>query len=349
MSLEPRPSHPQPSGPGRSPEPRGVQSPAPKRRLSLSRLGVALGVVAWACTSTTETEDKTLVPTAVVVDPVDFLGDHTCAQLPGAVHSYQATLIDISVDLEQPFALASSAVLDCNAAAFFAYVTPGRRYKALVEAFDQPGLKAQTNGLRMVVDDAGEVVAPRYVGYCRGEDGVSYGGASGIGGSGGDDGAGGAFSIEGIYAQTNTRVYVRGCEPLVDSGTLGPTGVSIDVEPFLVGTSCGAGGGQIESFAIEDPSQPSDGTGGAGGAGAGGAGAGGAGGAGPGPSGPTTACGEAATIEGLPPATSVSYSVALYEAGASTPTYRTTCRAFTSAGVIVPASCTPVEAAPSSD
>ncbi len=303
---------------------------------------VALGaVVIAACSSTTTATDTTLRTTAMLVDPVDFLGEHPCAQLPGTVNSYQATLIDVSPDLDEPFALASTDVIDCNVTAYFGYVTPGRRYMTHIEAFDVTGLRVQTPGVRVVVDDSGKVIQPRYRTSCKGLDDGNYGGA---GGQGGDGGAAAERDPIGVACLVNTQVYVRGCAPLVDSGSLGPTGISISIESALVDLSCGAEAGQIDHFVVQTgegaPVDPA--AGGAGGQGGAAAGGTGAGGTGPVISGPSADCTGTVTIDGLTPASNVSYRVALYEKGQAAPSYETTCRAFTTAGVITPATCNPV-------
>ncbi len=291
----------------------------------------AAALVAVACNSTTSVTDGTLIATSVQVQPADFLGKQVCLDAEGAVRLYQATLIDVTSDLDEPFALASSEVLSCKSAAYFGFVTPGRRYTAFVEAFDASGLRTQSPGVRVVVDADGAPVFPRWTTTCRGEDDVRYGGAGGQGGEGGQ-------SALGVEAQLNSRVYVQGCAPLLDSGQIGPTGISVSLSGSLLELRCGTGPGQIERFVVQtgqDVPQPggAGGQGGEGGSGGGGSSA---------PSGGTL-CGQTARIVNLVPGVTVKYRVEAFEAGKTEATYFTTCRAFTARGVVVPAHCEPLQ------
>jgi len=305
--------------------------PSSHQSLRTGRNAAAAALVAVACNSTPSVTDGTLIATSVLVQPADFLGEQVCQDAEGAVRLYQATLIDVTSDLDQPFALVSSEVLSCKSAAYFGFVTPGRRYTAFVEAFDTSGLRTQSPGVRVVVDADGAAVFPRWTTTCRGEDDVSYGGAGGQGGEGGQ-------SALGVEAQRNSRVYVQGCAPLLDSGEIGPTGISISLAGSLLELSCGTGSGQIERFVVETGQDvpPPSGAGGQGGEG----GSGGGGSTTP-PSG--TLCSQTARIVDLVPGVTVKYRVDAYEAGKTEPTYFTICRAFTSRGVVVPAHCEPLE------
>lgn len=305
---------------------------APRRTSrKLSRAAAFCWVAVLAsCSNSTVTDDGSLVPTALLVDPRDFLGSQVCLDASGAVRSYQATLVDVTEDLDQPFALPSSEVISCKSPAYFGHVTPGRRYVAHIDAFGEAGLRAQSPGVRLVVDADGQVIEPRFFSVCRGEDGVSYGGSSGGGGAAGSPGS----NALGVEALLNSNVYVRGCTPLSGSGSLGPTGISIRLEGSLLQLRCGNKPGNIERFVVRPTGAPPHaGNGGAGGLG-------GAGGSSGEPGSETGAkCDQTVTVTGLLSGLRVSYEVEAFEVGQSTPTYGTTCRALTVAGVVVPARC----------
>lgn len=304
-------------------------------------VGIALvGGLFASCSNSSTSDTDDLPTTSILVSPQDFLGELVCGEYPGAVRRYQATLLDVTEDLAEPFALPSSELLRCNQTAYFSFVRPGRRYIAQVHAYDSPDLAIQAPGVPLVVDRDGQVVEPRWQTTCYGEDGVDYA----VGG------AGGAGSDWGVEALLYTQLYVRGCGQLVDSGELGPTGLSFSLESTLVGLSCGAGPGQVERFWISpsplEPTPPPSGVGGAdnaGGAGGLGGSAGGDGGPTPEPVGTEVSCGEDTEIVGLPGGVSLRFYVYAYEAGATTPSWSTSCRGFTTPGVIVPARCDPLQ------
>lgn len=307
------------------PLPAGLSGRLGKRAASLLPLcGFLLG-----CSSAPTVTEVTPPPTAVLVRPSDFLGQQLCRELEGAMRVYQATLVDVTDELEEPFTLASSAVLSCNSSVYFTHVTPGHRYIAHIQAFDRSDLSAQRPGTSIVVDPQGKSVSPRWTTTCWGDEGEDHG-------AGGANGA----NVLGVEAQLNTDVYVRACDPLLDTGEPGETGVRLSLENSLVGLSCGDKAGQVERFEIRSnasPTEPEVAQGGAGGFG-------GDGGTEPPPTEPAgAACTESITLVGLEPGRSVLYTLDAFESGKTEPSYTTTCRAFTAQGVIIPASCGPLQ------
>lgn len=354
----------------------GQHAPPPNqlrlRRLRRVRLVWALVALGWiGCGDDDDDEEVEPPPTRVVVAPSAFLGDAACGDAPGAVLTYQATLIDVTDGYQDAFQLPSSEITPCTREVTFEFVQPGHRYIAQVAAFDRSDLTTVKPGLPLVIDPAGEVTGPRWTTTCFGYDDLDYSAihpgsdGSGLGGAdtSGDEigfgGYGAAFddTLFGVTAYMNSAVIVRGCEDL--GPVSADTGVSVDVQRALVGQTCGTQPGQVERFSLFAAGDGS----GTGGSGAGGSGTGstgalgglgglggtapGAGGSGGGGSGSAPLaeadCGDVATLLGLSPNVQYTFELFAYESGATTPTYQTECRAYTVLGVIVPASCDPLQ------
>ncbi|HVU01160.1 MAG TPA: hypothetical protein VHE30_05385 [Polyangiaceae bacterium] len=158
------------------------------RRLVVSTLLLA-PVVAAACS--TSTLATAIVPiTSVEVHPEAFLGDLTCslggAGDTGSVHLYVATLTDVSrfdvpgyptprglqtsrtacYPAKACFALPSSAPARCDQTVSFQRVVSGRQYVVDVDAYDRDDLHALAPGSRILVDETGAVVPPRWQSSC---------------------------------------------------------------------------------------------------------------------------------------------------------------------------------------
>lgn len=294
----------------------------------------------WAC-SDDDDDDGTLYRpvTAIKVTPAAFLGDQACRA--GGLERYQATLIDVTFGLDGAFTLPSSRIISCNSAVSFEFVEPGQSYMATIAAFDRTDIKAQNPGSPVIVDSSGKSVVPRYTTTCWGDDRIDYSSVTNMGGTSGEevsgeDGAGGEIQL-GVVAYEDATTTVRGCDPLTDTGKVGPTGVTIDIEPTLLGLECGAEPGQVDHFTVYskpplDSAAPAEG------------GAGGTGGASPAPDENlgTAKCGEVLTIQGLTPSQHTSFFVNVFSAGESSPSWNTTCVGLTVPGVIVDTSCDPI-------
>ncbi len=100
---------------------------------------VALGLGQVGCPSAADTltNDNVLVATSVSVDPTSFLYDVPCANVPGAMQSYVATVTDVT-DLKNPYTLPSSAALPCSQRVYFESVQVDHQYTAVVEGFEEP-------------------------------------------------------------------------------------------------------------------------------------------------------------------------------------------------------------------
>ncbi len=214
----------------------------------LALFGLAAAIT-WSCTDSGNTEVETPLPTAIIVQPIDFRGVLPCSTTgtteAGKIGSYQATLIDVTEGLPSgsgTFTLPSSNIVPCEQAVVFMFVVPGHRYIAQVDAFERRDLKARSPGLRQVVassepsDGTGQSIPPTWTTTCYGSaeslDAVSGGGAGGAGGGAG--GAGGDASLGGgglggsgttsigVMALQNAQLPVRGCEELAAPLTLAP-------------------------------------------------------------------------------------------------------------------------------
>lgn len=308
---------------------------APMRRLSWL---IALTLI--ACADDDDDSSSYEPDMAIMVSPADFLGDQACRD-SGGLQRYQATLIDVTLGLDESFTLPSSKVISCNSTISFQYVKEEHRYIATVAAFDRSDIKAQNPGSSVIVDTAtGESVTPRWTTTCWGEDGVDYSESIGMGGAPSDDvdgsrGAGGAPTI-GTVAYEGATTVVRGCEPLSSDVPLGPTGLTVDIESALIDLECGSQPGQVERFVVSSSgAAPEPPIGGAGGEGAAAAS--------PELEAP---CGETVTVEGLVADAYTKLDVAVYSAGETVPTWHTLCSGLTVPGVIVPTSCDPITAQP---
>lgn len=220
--------------------------PGTLSKLALLALAAA---ITWSCTDSGSNEVETPLPTAIVVQPIDFRGAVPCSTTgsneAGKVGSYQATLIDVTEGLpggSETFTLPSSNIVPCEQSVVFMFVVTGHRYIAQIDAFERRDLKARTPGLRQVVaasepsDGSGQAIAPTWTTTCYGSaeslDAVSGGGAGGQGGGGGGPGGdaalgggglgGSGTTSIGVMALQNAQLPVRGCEPLTQPLTAAP-------------------------------------------------------------------------------------------------------------------------------
>ena len=96
------------------------------KRTPIPRLPRALGALAGGCVGSSPDFDDRVVQTAVVVDPVDFLGNVRCGAFPGAAQSYIATLVDI----ESGERIGPAAATSCTRPLAFHAIELDRRYGA---------------------------------------------------------------------------------------------------------------------------------------------------------------------------------------------------------------------------
>lgn len=168
-----------------------------------------------ACADDSTTILSFAVPTEVAVDPADFLGDTTCSVNEGAMRSYVMTLSAFEDATDPtPFIIGSTQPTPCSLVAGFRQViVVGQIHSAQIDGYDVPPASltpfgGASSGSRQMRDaTTGEVVLPRWTTNC---------------GTSGDDGA---------AATATRRVFVRPCEPLVDSA---PTPTLLAIGPAQV-------------------------------------------------------------------------------------------------------------------
>jgi len=169
-------------------------------------LGLSLGVLALGCSSSATTTTVIVRPELVAVSPDDFLGALQPTEA-SQVHSYVATLFDVSPDTEGSvrdpgFQLASSPATSYLLPVTFSFVITGHRYLAQVDVYD---LALQSSA------DAGNSAGGADAGNSAGgaDAGNSAGGAdagNSAGGADAGDSAGGADA--GDSAGAPTKLYI---------------------------------------------------------------------------------------------------------------------------------------------
>jgi len=187
-------------------------------------------VVPFACSSPTSTATTVVRPELIAVDPDDFMGHVKCeappvpveegaggttdapvARDPDAVHSYVATLFDVTDGSggsggapKHPIPLASSGPTTCVQQATFAFVVQYRRYIAEIDAYhEEPNeLHPISPGSRVMNKaDGSRAIRGWNVAVCGGyppspgSGGAGGGGAGG--GGGGEDASVGGGGVSG--------------------------------------------------------------------------------------------------------------------------------------------------------
>lgn len=176
---------------------------------------VALALTLLACEEDPTTLFRFAVPTEVAVNPADFLGDTSCSSNEGAMRSYVMTLTAFEDEQDRtPFIVGSTQPTPCSlVAGFREVIVIGQPHIAEVDGYDLPvellrpfgGSSSASRQMRHV--ETGEVVTPRWTTTC------------------------GRGPADGAVATGARRVFVRPCEPLVDSA---PTPTQIGVNPVDV-------------------------------------------------------------------------------------------------------------------
>lgn len=255
----------------------------------------------WACGS----KKTRYVPeqdTMVAVSPENFLGEVACADRPGAMRTYVATLIDVSDDLVdagsavKKFALPSSKPLTCTHPVGFGRVVTGHRYIADVEGYEQTDLEPAAPGSPLMLDrDTGELVTPRWHTRC---------------------GQVGALGAQGPVTPLKLQtVYITGCEPLVAVSRPPLAGLRIGADQALGALECGEDSGEVDHFSVQLlPSGDSH----------------------------EASCGEPVVLVALSPGALAELTLVAFEADSTAPRWSTACRAIPAAGSIVKASCDPL-------
>jgi hypothetical protein len=321
---------------------------SPSRLPWLSALVTLGAVLADGCASEGGGEAGIVHPTLIAVSPQDFLGDVPCAETPGAMRAYVATLIDVSPGLgadAEPvpeFRLPSAAPTSCRADVAFAFVASGHRYIAEIQGYERDALDLRplAPGSATMLDAGGNVVEPRWKTTCgkveavrnavadAGLDGaVDASVADAEAGSepAADAGIGASNAVSGsalVRMQSTTAVsrttrYVRACEPLESGQSLGDTGIAVELQSALGGLACGDTPGAISRFrAVLTATGASR----------------------------EAACTEPVVFSGLTPGIFYELFVEAFEKDMTTPRWGTRCWRETQPGVTLEATCNPLSA-----
>lgn len=260
--------------------------------------GLVLCLVLSGC-GDSSTTDEAEQDTVVIVSPDDFLGEVACADWPGAMRRYVATLIDVSDDLVDlgseitDFALPSSDVVDCQYPVGFARVVVDHLYVARIEGYDRVDIEPAAPGSSLVVEKAtGNLVTPKWQTSC---------------------GQTGALGADGPVTPIELgSVYVTGCDPLTAASRSPLSGVSVDLDVALGILSCVGDGGDVERFEVRAAESDEA---------------------------YSVECGSSLQLVAFTPGVLVSWNVAAYTAEDDEPRWRTTCYAVAQAGTVVSASC----------
>jgi len=317
-------------------------------------LSLALSATTYvACdvfSSESEGATESVVPTALTIDPKNFLGDVPCSALPGAMRSYVATLVDLSDATVTP---RSSPPTACSQPVSFRDLTVGHAYELRIDGYEEPpclvelSADAGSGGSKPIagladcpepafitptegpssetgemtrIEHQGETLisqtkaTPRWTTTCdraRGADG--------------DAGAGGgADAGVGLSPVQDRTVYFGGCDPLNDMG-MSPTAIEVDPRATLGLLACAAGGasGTIQRFDVVPQNgalSPVTGL----------------------PCDQATDKVTALYNTGLQPGVSYSFQVLAYETQSGPATQKATCNAVAKAGLTTAASCLPL-------
>jgi len=268
----------------------------PTRSATTIPLGLLFAGALAGCEQTTVPVAGVYHPTLIQVSPDEFLGAVPCRPgASGAMQTYVATIFDVgeAPAPTEPFALPSSGPVSCKNPVAFSRVLDPHRYSARVDGYDRSDLvplgssdPRVTLGVPILVDPVtGERVPPRWTTTC------------------GD--------TTPTLARTGWVRTVRDCQPLVDSGTPGPTAVEVSIDGALGELTCGTKPGEVERFEVGIVGGPMQ----------------------------SAACGETITFPDIPPVGTIPFTLLAYEPGTDHARWGSTCEARPAAGITVQASC----------
>lgn len=257
-------------------------------------------VLGTACFSSETSTMGTTTATLITAFPEDFRGGLLCGSEPGAMRAYVATLTDISTS--PAFRLPSSGPVSCELAVSFAYVVPGHRYVASIDAYDRDDLVplgGEESGSAIMLDErTGEVVPPVWVARCGAAPTTDE-----------DDGE------AAVVARNFRNMRVQGCSMLHRLGEPGETRISLDLSNALFGLRCGDEAGQVSRYRVEplDPSLSEH----------------------------ESACAEPLVYD-VEPGRVHAFDLSAFEANETEPRWRARCQATSQEGMTLPARCAPL-------
>ena len=135
---------------------------------------LALLALLASCTSSSTGTPTPTTPTLVAIAPDDFLGNVPCADAPGAMRRYVATIYDVTPGIggdggPTEFALPSSGPVPCARQIAFGggFVLQGHRYVADIQGYDRTDIEPLGSGSSVMVNSkTGAVVKPRWTTSC---------------------------------------------------------------------------------------------------------------------------------------------------------------------------------------
>ncbi len=294
------------------------------RRTALAVL--AASVALGACSEEEVPVVRIAHPTLVDVRPEEFLGGVACRDAPGAMRAYVATVYDLG---PTPADGEDDVRPGCDDGAGGATGTDEP-----VDEADK-GFALPSSTIRRGAEQATPIPCTQRVGFSRIIEGNRY--WAEVDGYDRDDlvalapGSRVLFDpvtgvrvpprwttrcswCDPVTGLTSVVRTVGSCDPLADAMPSTETAVVVSVEGALDGLACGGEAGEVERFEVTPP---------------GGAAVG-------------AACGETVTLTELEVGGTVTFPLRAFEAGASEPTWGTTCVAEAIRGVTTTASCLPL-------
>jgi hypothetical protein len=215
-------------------------------------IGLGLAVLTpLACGSSTGTTTAVVRPQLIAVDPRDFLGDIVCEpppapppgaggsggstpvapRDPNAVHSYVATLFDVTPDADGGVPkflvpLASSLPTTCAQQVTFSFVVGYRSYLAEIDAYhEEPSeLFPISPGSRVLSLADGSRALPGWeTAVCGGYAPSGTGGAGGTGGSGSSSVGGEAGAVDALGGSGGIAGTAGGPPGIISYGSITQT------------------------------------------------------------------------------------------------------------------------------
>lgn len=286
----------------------------PDRPLRQALVVLAAGVVLGACSEEEVPVVRIAHPTLVEVRPEQFLDTVPCRDAPGAMRRYVATVYDLGPEPED------GEEDECGDAG----AGDGDKGFALPSStIERGGDMASAIPCTQRVGFSRIVIGHRYWAEIDGYDRddlvalepgtrILYDPVTGVRiAPRWKTSCGRCNPVTGLGSVVRT---IGTCEPLEDSMPSTETLVVVGVDGALDGLTCGSGAGEVERFEVTPPSGAPVGA----------------------------ACGETVPLTDLEVGGTVTFPLRAFEAGASEPTWGTTCAAEAIRGVTTTATCLPL-------
>jgi hypothetical protein len=297
-----------------------LASPWPKARARRAFAWLAVSFALGGCSDDEVPVVRIAHPTLVDVRPEEFLGSVPCLDAPGAMRRYVATVYDLGPELED-----GDMESECG----------GAGGAGGAGADDDKGFALPSSTIRRGAEEATPIPCTQRVGFSRIVVGHRY--WAEIDGYDRDDLVALAPGARVLYDPlTSERVPPRwttscarcdpvtglgsivrtvdSCEPLVDAMPMTESSVVVSVDGALDELVCGSEPGEVERFEVTPPGGTTVGA----------------------------LCGETVSLTGLDVGGTVTFPLRAFEAGATEPTWGSTCVADVVVGVTTTATCLPL-------